>query len=320
MKNLLVAKSLKYGTTATTTETAFNPADLAEGAIGFFGLHLESERLITQTATTATGKVIASDFVGKHIRLAIGKPNSPDTSLRIDVSGIKKVTGVSYAGNYAFANSTLAITPAAAPTVRDEYNITIGYRDINTQQYERKTYSVQGSFANATALSTALKAVVDADEKREFNATLSTADLVLTSTKKKISTFDIAYDGEFASFANTHVVAANESLGDPYFLKQLEKEYLANKGTADQITAYIPKLENQVDNSVNYNVYAIEFKNDEFPKGSQKEHFDVDGLLYVAIPRIASPAAGDGLLAFEQILVTLLNDASKFTRLTSNPA
>lgn len=320
MKNLLVAGAVKYAANSTgTTETALNPMDLMEGALGFYGLHLDTERLITQSAATAAGRVIASAFANKQIRLAVGKPGSPDTSLSIDVSGIKKITGAIYTGNYAFAKSTLTITPASTPNTKNEYNLRIGYRDISTQQYERETYSVQGSFANATALVTALKAEIDADANSLFGATLAGATLVLTSKRKSINVFQVGYDGDFASFGEVNVSAQNESLGDPYFLKQLEKEYLANKGTADQITSYMPKLDNQVDASLNYSVYAIEFKNDAFPKGSQKEHFDVEGILYVALPVVGALAVGDARLVFETILVTLLGDASKFTRITTNP-
>lgn len=317
MKNLLVAKEVNYGADSTgTAETAVNPADLLAGSVGIYGLHSDTYRLVTRVAATGTGKVNTAQFVAKQMQLAVGKEGSPDTSTLIDLAGIKSVMAVEYEGDYEYAKSTLTITPAASPSAKDEYNLRLGYRDPNTQQYTRATYSVQGSFANATALSTALRDVVNADPNAEWTASLATADLVLTSKKKTISTFDVGYDGDFASFSEAHVSAQNESLGDPFFLKQLEKETLAYKGTADQITSYIPSLGSQVQNGVNYAVYFFQFANDGYPKGSQKKHFDVEGGVYVAIPAPTTDAVGQNHSEFERILEALGVD---FTRLAGNP-
>jgi hypothetical protein len=319
MKNLLVGKEVKYGAASGgVTETAFNQADLLLGAIGIFGLHSDYNVLVSSTKTTEAKKnVVMGAFVGKHLTFAVGKGNGAmDSKNEVELAGIRSIEGAGYTGNYAYAKVIITPAPAGAPTAVDEYEVTISHKDFSTQQYMRKTYSVQGSFATATALVTAFKAVIDADEDRLFDAT-GTATLIITSKDKAIDYIDIARSGEYASFATAFTTAQNVSLGDPYFLKQLEKELLANKGTSDQIKTYIPTLGNQVQDGVNYNVYTIDYKNTRFPQGSQKEHFDVDSQLYIALPVPATPANGDGVLEFETVLKALV---PSFTRLVTDPA
>ncbi len=99
-------KDVDYGSskTSATYETALNPADLAAGAIGIYGIHragstnLNKLVLITIATAEAAGIIADSDFVGDEIFIAVGKTVGCEVSqpIKLSPSGLKSAAGAKY--------------------------------------------------------------------------------------------------------------------------------------------------------------------------------------------------------------------------------
>ncbi len=103
-RKVFVVKDLNYGSSksSTTLNTALNPADLADGAIGVFGIHttgstnLNKLVLITDGGSEAAGSVPAASFVGTELYIAMGTPNGVLVSNPIQIAQIHTFLGSKY--------------------------------------------------------------------------------------------------------------------------------------------------------------------------------------------------------------------------------
>lgn len=108
-KKVLVFKDVNYGASksSATQNTALNPADLAAGAVGVYGIHttggtnLNKLVLITDGGGEAAGKIQAASFVGSEVFIAVGKTVGCEVSQPIQVgtigeAGLRKATGAKY--------------------------------------------------------------------------------------------------------------------------------------------------------------------------------------------------------------------------------
>src|SRR5688500_2319814 len=98
-------KDLNYGAskTSTTQNTALNPADLRDGAVGIYGIHegagvnLNKLALITDGGSEVAGSVPMATFSGRQIIIAFGLPVGCQLSNPIDrPGGLKKATASKY--------------------------------------------------------------------------------------------------------------------------------------------------------------------------------------------------------------------------------
>lgn len=324
MERLLVSNSAdKYAAekgTPGTAEAALNSSLLGLGALAIYGMNGDKEVLLTEVAATGANNVNADDFVGDWIKLAIGTDTEPEVAHPIDVAGVKRILTVAHSAP-VYHSIVITTAPAASTTKRDEYAIRIAYQN-GALHNETISYSVQGVFSTQNALNTAIAKRINDDQVNPFTASVNgTNNLVITTTQVGL-VFEFGYYGDFASDPTGVVTNAQTDITTKELLKNLERKLLAHKGTADQVTSYVPRLGGQVRDDLDYVVYVIEFKNGDFPKGSIKEHFDTEGRLYIAVNNVdvgitnaTVGAPGNNILAFEQIMKTLF--PSKFTRLTS---
>lgn len=110
-RNVLVFKDVNYGASkaSATQNTAANPADLADGAVGIYGIHeagatnLNKLVLITDGGSETAGFIAAASFVGKEVFIAQGVPltaggSAVRLSNRISILpiGIKRNSGKVY--------------------------------------------------------------------------------------------------------------------------------------------------------------------------------------------------------------------------------
>lgn len=169
-------KDLNYAAskTSTTFNTALNPADLRDGAIGIYGIHragatnLNKLVLITDGGSEVAGAVPAASFVGEQIQIAMGVAVGPSQlSNPIDkTNGIRNckakiytapVLGVWRVGYNGVAGSS---TNFPATVVKgDDFSINVTERNYivaaNREPFLKKSYSV-GALANGESVLTVL--------------------------------------------------------------------------------------------------------------------------------------------------------------------
>lgn len=111
-RKVLVFKNVNYGASkaSATANTAFNPADLADGAVGVYGIHeagstnLNKLVLITNGGSESAGLVPMASFVGKEVFIAQGVPlTAGGSAVRMSnpislspISGMRKVAAKVY--------------------------------------------------------------------------------------------------------------------------------------------------------------------------------------------------------------------------------
>lgn len=116
---------------SATQNTALNPADLAAGAIGVYGIHtagstnLNKLVLITDGGSEVAGAVPAASFVGSEVYIAIGKASGPsEVSQPIGV-------GLGVAGGLRLARGAKYVAPVRGE-VRIGFNGTSGSLNLPT--------------------------------------------------------------------------------------------------------------------------------------------------------------------------------------------
>lgn len=103
MKQIIVAKDLNYAPLkgGTAANTAVHPSDLAEGAIGIYGISKTSANnkdklaLIVDGGSDAAGKVPDSDFDGEEVFVAVGTKEDSFVSFPVNPK-TAKVTAVAH--------------------------------------------------------------------------------------------------------------------------------------------------------------------------------------------------------------------------------
>ncbi len=184
-----VFKDVNYGAskTSSTAEVALNPADLADGALGIYGIHtagstnLNKLVLITDGGSEAAGKVPVASFVGTEYDIHVGTANGnlllgriataqvgqglKETTAKVYTAPVKGITAVGYNG------TTGALS---MPVLVKGDEISIGVSDLNTK--------VAG-FTNVMA------------NQERYSATLLSTDTKYSSLVKllnKINSIDLA--------------------------------------------------------------------------------------------------------------------------------
>lgn len=116
---------------SATQNTALNPADLAAGAIGVYGIHtagstnLNKLVLITDGGSEVAGAVPAASFVGSEVYIAIGKASGPsEVSQPIGV-------GLGVAGGLRTARGAKYVAPVRGE-IRIGFNGTSGSLNLPT--------------------------------------------------------------------------------------------------------------------------------------------------------------------------------------------
>jgi len=128
-RKVLVFKDVNYGASkaSATQNTALNPADLADGAVGVYGIHTAGSTnvnklvLITNGGSEAAGKVPASSFVGKEVFIAQGVP------LTAGGSAVRLSNGIGISPTLGIVEGTaLVYTAPVRGVLRIGYNGTAG--------------------------------------------------------------------------------------------------------------------------------------------------------------------------------------------------
>lgn len=173
----MVVKDLNYAAsrTSTSVNTALNPADLAVGAVGIYGIHttgatnLNKLVLITDGGSEAAGQVPAASFVGKEVYVAFGKTIGNETSQPIQTGtiptgGLKKADGAKYSapvrGVWRIGyNGTVGTSWNLPATVTRGQDLTVGIINKSSkvsgfrQPFQKVQLSVQSSVASETLIS-----------------------------------------------------------------------------------------------------------------------------------------------------------------------
>lgn len=214
-RKVLVTTDVNYGASksSATAETALNPADLAVGALGVYGIDPNSANnankmaLITDGGADATGKVPAASFTGKEIVIGIGTADGCQLSNPIDIAGIKDIVSKAYTvpvkGIYGIGyNRTLAagsLNFPASVSRGDEISIQIIDRSnvitANRQPFYKERYSVQLS-EDDTAYEALVKLVEYIVKRDAANPTLT-----------RIAIPKISHNVAGAAFATSATVA-----------------------------------------------------------------------------------------------------------------
>lgn len=132
-RKVLVFKDVNYGASksSATQNTALNPADLADGAVGIYGImeggstNLGKLVLITDGGSESAGLVPAASFVGKEIFLAQGVPLTAGGSAVRLSNGISLASPIGSAGGILKAASSAYVAPVRG-VLRIGYNGTVG--------------------------------------------------------------------------------------------------------------------------------------------------------------------------------------------------
>lgn len=99
---VIVTKATNYAASKTNAalNTALNPADLADGALGIYGidpiLNAGNLSLITDAAASSGSLINKADFKGKEVIISFGTSGNTINSNPIDVNGIKRINSSAY--------------------------------------------------------------------------------------------------------------------------------------------------------------------------------------------------------------------------------
>lgn len=197
---------------SATQNTALNPADLAAGAFGVYGIHttgstnLNKLVLITDGGSEAAGAVPAASFVGSEVVIAIGKASGPsEVSQPIQVtSGLRSAKGAKYSapvrGEYRIGyNGTSGSLNLPTLVKGDDFTINIiNKADVvsgQRQPYIKKQLSTS-VLANGESAYTLLKRWIAA-------VNLRTDEIYIDK-----ATIKVLDNGTGAAFAASATVAA----------------------------------------------------------------------------------------------------------------
>lgn len=170
-RKVLVLKDVNYGASkgSATQNTALNPADLASGAVGVYGVHttgatnLNKLVLITDGGGEAAGAIQAASFVGKEVFIAVGKTVGCEVSQPIQLTaGLKSSAGAKYSApvrgeiriGYNGTSGSLNL-----PTVVKGADFTIGIINKSykvsgfRQPFQKTQLSIQANAAAESAYS-----------------------------------------------------------------------------------------------------------------------------------------------------------------------
>jgi len=213
-RRVLVAKNVNYAASkgSATQNTALNPADLADGAIGIYGIHtagstnLNKLVLITDGGSESAGLVPAASFVGTDIFIAQGNAGRQSTeTAKIDVKDglrsavaqvytapIRGVVNIGYNGTTGSMNfpGTLNRTDDFTVTVINQNYPVAGFRQPNQKVQLTASVLVQGD----TTYNTLKNWVAQVN--------LRTDTILIDKTKIKIR-----HNGTGAVFTNSATVA-----------------------------------------------------------------------------------------------------------------
>lgn len=185
-KVLICGLDVNYGASkgSATQNTATNPADLANGAIGIYGVHeagstnLNKLVLIIDGGAEAAGVVPAASFSGKEVFIAVGKPSGPpDVSQPIQLAtGLKAAKGAKYSapvkGEIRVGyNGTSGSLNLPTVTRGADFTLTVINRNYKVagfrQPFQRVQLSVQANADAETAYSLLKRWVAAVNERTD---------------------------------------------------------------------------------------------------------------------------------------------------------
>lgn len=170
---VLTFKDVNYGASksSATVNTATNPADLADGAVGVYGIHeagatnLNKLVLIIDGGAEAAGVVPAASFVGKEVFVHVGRAvgNEGAQPISVTPSGLRVAKGAKYSapvrgeirvGYNGAAGSTLNYPGTV--TRGDDFNVSVINRSYKVSGFRQPFQRVQLSIQAATDAETQL--------------------------------------------------------------------------------------------------------------------------------------------------------------------
>ena len=242
MKRILVAKDLAYANdkAAAGANSAVNPLNLMEGAIGVYGIPKTSNNnkdklaLIIDGGSDAAGKVPDSAFDGKSFMIALGLANGSRESVHIDIGNLQDVEVSAGAYDPAVAQVTeigkgsVAGSSANMPTAvtGDTVGVKISKSEDQTvvyvqgQQYEQRLTAGESDYSAVSKLA----AKIADDEDALANVKVKTD---LTGSAFANSATVTAVNGE-----TSLTTSANHGVGVGDYLSLGGDVYQAVTGTA----------------------------------------------------------------------------------------
>lgn len=172
-RKVIVYKDVNYAASKTSSavNTALNPADLADGAVGVYGIHeagatnLNKLVLIADGGSEVAGRIAAASFVGKEVVVCVGRSVGNENSQPINVtpSGLKSAKGAKYSapvrGEIRVGyNGTVGSTMNYPVTITkgDDLNITVINRSYKVSGFRQPFQRVQLAIQAATDAETQL--------------------------------------------------------------------------------------------------------------------------------------------------------------------
>lgn len=200
MNRVLVTKDVNFGAskTSATKNTALTPYDLADGALGIYGImeggstNLNKLVLIGDGGSESAGYVPAASFVGDKIMLAVGTADSAVISPELSRTGMQSfnkaytaaVKGVAYVGYNAVTGIGDISFPA---TINKNDEVLLTANDVSNPDNILRTGTPYSGYAAIDGASDydILSDLVDnvyADSQRKFNP-----DIVGDGTKTAVT-------------------------------------------------------------------------------------------------------------------------------------
>lgn len=230
MRKVIVFQDKNYGASkaSATEHTALLALDLAEGAVGVYGIpktstnNKEKMALITDGGSDAAGLVPDAAFDGLGVHIAVGTALGAQTSGEIDVDGVTKVTAQAYTAPVAQVIdvavaiwATVAKRDAATLRVIDSENFDQG----GPIRSEMKNFSYSTNAGDDEyAIAAGIVAAADADPQEWVTAAVTVAEAgsavsgnatVVNGSKQVLSTAHGLTAGDYVKIdGNTYLAAA----------------------------------------------------------------------------------------------------------------
>lgn len=330
---LIVGKTaLNYAASGGTANAALTPNMLDAGSVGIYGRDKAGLKdvLIIQGAS-ATGKVQATAFLGKTIRICEGLGGGKfRVSEYIDLAGIDLTLSgssaytapVAWKGYIGYNDVTLAGN-IAAPTSTNAKNpvdirIVEVSRNVAGDQFYPTYYTIE--VPAGTAGDVYDEAIVDAlVAKINAQDDLFTATKVESGTMKGVKlvaadvtkSYSISVLGDTIENANVSYVAGSSGSGTGAKVAELEKKSAPYRGDLYTFSAIDKRSGSTVNASGTYDLYVISAINTQVPGGAGgaglagNPTVGTSVQVTVAFEQPATDAAGGGQQEFYEIMIDL---------------
>ena len=262
---LIVGKKVDYASKDGTANTALVPSDLDAGSIGIYGLDAGGLRdVLITNASAGTGKVVATAFKGKTIKICEGLGNGEfKVSEFLDVKGIAQFTAsaykapVAWKGYIGYNGTNGGIVLGEFGTVRNEVAIKIERRYENGEYGDPRFIDVLLAATGETQATIATKIQTALNKDGYFTIVVanSGADYGVSITSKTTGKdYRISMQGPIQ---DTLIRYNSYEVGTLAYLQKEEAYSQAKRGNLYTSETAYKKLPTSLDLAGLHDVYQI---------------------------------------------------------------